>query len=202
MAPNFSQAIFLYKILILELYLYLPIVNSQNILYMAYQAIINSPLGKIHLEGTEKGVSRISFRQEDTESESVTIPDCLKECAAQLSDYFDGTLREFDLKLDFSDAPSFHQEVWKMVRLIPYGRTRSYADIAEILNHNFAFRAVGRANGMNPLPIVIPCHRVVGKDGNLTGYAYGLEMKRWLLAHESPGMYMKQGDLVEVLQAH
>jgi len=169
---------------------------------MAYQAIIDSPLGKIHIAGSEKGITRISFWKEDTEGVVTDIPACLNECAAQLSEYFDGTRKEFDLKLDFGDAPSFHQEVWKMVRLIPYGRTRSYADIAEVLEHNFAFRAVGRANGMNPLPIVIPCHRVVGKDGNLTGYAYGLEMKRWLLSHESPGQYMKQGDLVDVLQAH
>ncbi len=168
---------------------------------MAYQAIIHSPLGKIHLEGSEKGVRRISFRKEDTKGDLTPVPECLQECANQLAEYFDGTRKEFDLKLDFGDAPSFHQEVWKMVKLIPYGRTRSYADVAEILDHNFAFRAVGRANGMNPLPIVIPCHRVVGKDGNLTGYFYGLEMKRWLLSHESPGQYMKQGDLEDVLEA-
>ena len=168
---------------------------------MTYQAIINSPLGKIQLEGSEKGVSRISFVAENSAAESSLIPDRLKDCAYQLTEYFEGTRKEFDIKLDFGNAPSFHQEVWKMVKLIPYGRTRSYADVAEILDHNLAFRAVGRANGMNPLPIVIPCHRVVGKDGNLTGYAYGLEMKRWLLCHESPGTYMKQGDLVDVLEA-
>ncbi len=88
-----------------------------------------------------------------------------------------------------------------MVKLIPYGKTRTYAEIAEVIDHQYAYRAVGHANGMNPLPIVIPCHRVIGKDGSLTGYAYGLEMKRWLLSHESPGNYMKQGDLVEVLEA-
>ncbi len=168
---------------------------------MIYQATIPSPLGKITLEGSEKGISRISFRKEDIGGELLPIPDCLKECAAQLGEYFQGTRKEFDLRLDFCDAPAFHQEVWKMVKLIPYGRTRTYADVAEVLEHKNAFRAVGRANGMNPLPIVVPCHRVVGKDGNLTGYAYGLEMKRWLLCHESPGQYMKQGDLVHVLEA-
>lgn len=168
---------------------------------MTYHAIITSPLGKIQLEGSEKGVSRISFLSDNSRGVSDQIPDCLKDCASQLTEYFEGTRKEFDVKLDFANAPSFHQEVWKMVKLIPYGRTRSYADVAEILDHNLAFRAVGRANGMNPLPIVVPCHRVVGKDGNLTGYAYGLEMKRWLLCHESPGTYMKQGDLVDVLEA-
>ena len=166
---------------------------------MIYQAIISSPLGKIFLEGSDNGVKRISFGEEDTLGPLTPVPDCLKDCAHQLEEYFDGTRKEFELKLDFGNASDFHQQVWKMIRLIPYGRTRTYADIAEVLDHNLAFRAVGRANGMNPLPIVIPCHRVVGKDGNLTGYAYGLEMKRWLLSHESPGHYMKQSDLVDVL---
>lgn len=169
---------------------------------MAYQAIIPSPLGHILLEGSDAGISRISFWKDDTMGElTVDIPDCLKECASQLAAYFDGTLKEFDLRLDFGDAPSFHKEVWKMVRLIPYGRTRTYAEIAEIIDNQYAYRAVGHANGMNPLPIVIPCHRVIGKDGSLTGYAYGLEMKRWLLSHESPGQYMKQADLIDVLEA-
>src|SRR4030095_8896202 len=168
---------------------------------MTYQALIPSPLGKIKIEGSESGVSSISFWQKATEGELTEVPDCLKDCALQLQEYFDGTRKEFDLKLDFGDAPSFHKEVWKMVKLIPYGRTRTYAEIAEIIDHQYAYRAVGHANGMNPLPIVIPCHRVIGKDGSLTGYAYGLEMKRWLLSHESPGQYMKQGDLVDVLEA-
>lgn len=168
---------------------------------MTYQAIIPSLIGKIYLEGSEAGVCRISFWKEDTQSDLTPVPECLKDCALQLAQYFDGTRKEFDLKLDFGDAPDFHKEVWKMVKLIPYGRTRTYAEIAEIIDHQYAYRAVGHANGMNPLPIVIPCHRVIGKDGNLTGYAYGLEMKRWLLSHESPGQYMKQGDLVDVLEA-
>src|SRR5688572_8318902 len=168
---------------------------------MTYQATIASPLGPILIEGSEKGITSISFNRSIEVTEFHLIPGCLRDCATQLKEYFDGFRKEFDLRLDFADAPSFQQEVWKMVRLIPYGRTRSYADIAEILDHNYAFRAVDRANGMNPLPILIPCHRVVGKDGNLTGYAYGLEMKRWLLCHESPGTYMKQGDLVDVLAA-
>jgi len=168
---------------------------------MTYQAIIPSPLGKILIKGSTAGVSSISFWKEDTQGDLTDVPECLKDCAQQLEKYFDGSLKEFDLKLDFGDAPPFHQEVWKMVKLIPYGRTRTYAEIAEIIDHHLAYRAVGHANGMNPLPIIIPCHRVIGKDGSLTGYAYGLEMKRWLLSHESPGQYMKQGDLVDVLEA-
>lgn len=166
---------------------------------MTYQAIIPSPLGKILLEGSEKGIRGIYFGQSEDQEYSQIIPECLRDCAHQLAEYFDGSLKEFDVKLDFGDAPSFHQEVWKMVKLIPYGRTRTYGEIADIIDHPNAFRAVGHANGMNPIPIVVPCHRVIGKDGNLTGYAYGLEMKRWLLCHESPGQYMKQGDLVDAL---
>jgi methylated-DNA-[protein]-cysteine S-methyltransferase len=165
-----------------------------------HQAIIDSPLGKILIEGSDKGISGISFRKEDIKGEpSLVIPECLKDCADQLVEYFTGSRKEFDLKLDFGDAPQFHKDVWKMVKLIPYGRTRTYGEIAEIIDHQNAFRAVGHANGLNPIPIVVPCHRVIGKDGSLTGYAYGLEMKRWLLCHESPGQYMRQGDLVEAL---
>jgi methylated-DNA-[protein]-cysteine S-methyltransferase len=167
---------------------------------MTQHIIISSPVGPICIEGSEKGISRVSFRPEDTHGDlSTEIPDCLRDCAEQLTAYFAGTLKEFDLKLDFGDAPDFHKEVWKMVKLIPYGRTRTYSEIADVIDHHNATRAVGHANGMNPLPIVIPCHRVIGKDGSLTGYAYGIEMKRWLLSHESPGQYMKQSDLLHVL---
>ena len=166
---------------------------------MLYHAIIPSPIGQIYLEASDQGITRISFRPEDTHGTPGEIPEPLQECARQLQAYFAGSRKEFDLKLDFGDAPEFHKEVWKMVRLIPYGRTRTYTDIADVIDHHNATRAVGHANGANPLPIVIPCHRVIGKDGSLTGYVYGLEMKRWLLSHESPGQYMKQSDLMQEL---
>ena len=188
-----------------SLYKYFPYISDlltpKTILYMTYQAIIPSPLGNILLEASEKGITGIRFLKNSHEEVTPEIPKPLQKCAKQLNEYFAGIRKEFDLKLDFGDAAEFHQEVWKMVKLIPYGRTRSYADIAEVLGHNNAFRAVGHANGMNPIPIIVPCHRVIGKDGSLTGYAYGLEMKRWLLSHESPGQYMKQGDLVDALSA-
>lgn len=166
---------------------------------MKVRAVIPSPLGPVTIEGSEIGISRISFHTSEKPEYTTDIPEILQACAEQLNEYFNGTRKEFDLKLDFGDAPEFYKEVWRMVRLIPYGRTRTYADIAEIIDHHNAFRAVGHANGMNPLPVVVPCHRVIGKDGNLTGYYYGLEMKRWLLSHECPGQYMKQSDLIEVL---
>jgi len=167
---------------------------------MSQHIVIPSPIGNIYVAGTENGISRIQLMVEAPVSEQDEIPSFLKDCVDQLNEYFEGSRKEFDLQLDFGDAPDFHKEVWKMVKIIPYGRTRTYGEIAEIIDHQNAFRAVGHANGMNPLPIVIPCHRVIGKDGSLTGYYYGLELKRWLLSHESPGQYMRQGDLIEDLQ--
>lgn len=188
-----------YKFLILQLSLYFAFVTSQEHLLMTQHIVISSPIGPIRIEGSENGISRIQLMVEEPLDDVNTIPDSLAEAVKQLNEYFAGKRKEFDLRIDFGDAPAFHQEVWKMVKLIPYGRTRTYADIAEIIDHHNAFRAVGHANGMNPLPIVIPCHRVIGKDGSLTGYYYGLELKRWLLSHESPGQFMRQADLVEDL---
>jgi len=167
---------------------------------MSEQIVIPSPIGNIYIAGSENGISRIQLMVEEPISPAEEIPSFLQDCVDQLNEYFAGTRKEFDLFLDFGDAPDFHKEVWKMVKIIPYGRTRTYGEIAEIIDHQQAFRAVGHANGMNPLPIVVPCHRVIGKDGSLTGYFYGLELKRWLLSHESPGQYMRQGDLIEDLQ--
>jgi methylated-DNA-[protein]-cysteine S-methyltransferase len=167
---------------------------------MTQHIVIPSPIGNIYIAGSENGISRIQLLVDAPVSAVEEIPSFLKDCVTQLNEYFEGTRKEFDLRLDFGDAPEFHKEVWKMVKIIPYGRTRTYGEIAEIIDHQQAFRAVGHANGMNPLPIVIPCHRVIGKDGSLTGYYYGLELKRWLLSHESPGQYMRQSDLIEDLQ--
>jgi methylated-DNA-[protein]-cysteine S-methyltransferase len=167
---------------------------------MSQHIIIPSPIGNIYIAGSENGINRIQLMVEEPITSQTDIPSYLQDCIDQLNEYFDGTRKEFDLRLDFGDAPDFHKEVWKMVKIIPYGRTRTYGEIAEIIDHQQAFRAVGHANGMNPLPIVVPCHRVIGKDGSLTGYYYGLELKRWLLSHESPGQYMRQSNLVEDLQ--
>jgi methylated-DNA-[protein]-cysteine S-methyltransferase len=167
---------------------------------MVHSAILSSPVGKIRIEATARGIRRLSLAPADTAGPpSAEIPEALRACAEQLSAYFAGKLKTFDLRLDLEDAPRFNVEIWKMVMLIPYGRTRTYTDIAEITGHPQASRAVGHAIGQNPIPIIIPCHRVIGKDGSLTGYLYGLDMKRWLLAHESPGKYMRQVDLVDAL---
>jgi methylated-DNA-[protein]-cysteine S-methyltransferase len=101
----------------------------------------------------------------------------------QLTEYFDGTRREFDLPLRLQGT-TFQTRVWRELTAIPYGQTWSYGQLAKRIDNPSASRAVGLANGRNPISILVPCHRVIGADGSLTGYGGGLERKRWLLAHE------------------
>lgn len=103
--------------------------------------------------------------------------------ALQLREYLDGQRRDFDLRL-LAHGSEFERKAWAVLLGIPFGETRSYAEQARAINVSGAARAVGRANGRNPIPIVVPCHRVIGSDGSLTGFAGGLALKRWLLAHE------------------
>jgi methylated-DNA-[protein]-cysteine S-methyltransferase len=107
----------------------------------------------------------------------------LAHVRAQFEAYFAGKLLAFDLPLNARGTP-FQQQVWRALRMIDYGETESYAGLAACIGRPTAVRAVGAANGANPLAIIVPCHRVIGADGNLTGYAGGLDAKRWLLAHE------------------
>ena len=108
----------------------------------------------------------------------------LRETARQLSAYFDGSLRVFSVPLAFEGTP-FQRSVWQALLTIPYGETRTYGEIARQIGNPAAVRAVGAANGRNPISIIVPCHRVIGADGSLTGYGGGVEAKRWLLGHES-----------------
>jgi methylated-DNA-[protein]-cysteine S-methyltransferase len=107
----------------------------------------------------------------------------LPAAARQLAEYFLGSRRDFDVPLSF-EGTEFQQRVWRMLTTIHYGETCSYGDLARRLDNPGASRAVGLANGRNPISIIVPCHRVIGADGSLTGYGGGLERKRWLLAHE------------------
>lgn len=154
-----------------------------------------SPIGLIEIEGSDNGISAIRFVNEDTAVEPNDISPVLFTCRQQLDEYFAGQRTEFTVKLDLSAATSFYREVWRLVRSIPYGHTRSYSDIAVTIGRPHATRAVGQANGHNPIPIVIPCHRVIGKNGGLTGYVYGLRIKEALLAMENPGRYTRQPSL-------
>ncbi|MEM0541414.1 methylated-DNA--[protein]-cysteine S-methyltransferase [Flavobacterium sp. j3] len=146
---------------------------------------INLPLGITKIVGDENGIAEIAILSEGNLSK--TIPLELQEAVAQLSDYFDGKRQDFNLKLN-PKGTDFQQKVWQELLQIPFGKTISYLDLSKKLGDVKAIRAVASANGKNPLWIVVPCHRVIGTDGSLTGYAGGLWRKKWLLEHEKPSI--------------
>ncbi|PNW30224.1 methylated-DNA--[protein]-cysteine S-methyltransferase [Formosa algae] len=146
--------------------------------------IINSPLGCTRIEGDTDGISSITVVNSD-ETLSEIIPESLQNCALQLDEYFNGSRTIFKIKQN-PKGTDFQKKVWNALRLIPYGKTLSYLELSKQLGDVKAIRAVANANGKNPLWIVVPCHRVIGTDGSLTGYAGGLHRKQWLLNHESP----------------
>ncbi|MFA8450174.1 MAG: methylated-DNA--[protein]-cysteine S-methyltransferase [Bacteroidales bacterium] len=137
--------------------------------------------------GDYNGLQMLSIYNRDNDinlSEKYTYsPQLFSELENQLREYFEGTRSEFDLKLN-PQGTEFQKKVWRSLLEIPYGESKSYKDIAIEINNPKAVRAVGGANNKNPIPIIIPCHRVIGANGNLTGYAYGLDMKNYLLNHE------------------
>ena len=142
-----------------------------------------TPLGIAKIIGDENGFSVISIADEGSISEN--IPEVLQEAVSQLNDYFEGKRTDFNFKLNPSGT-DFQQKVWQALLEIPFGKTTSYLDLSKKLGDVKAIRAVASANGKNPLWIVVPCHRVIGSDGSLTGYAGGLWRKKWLLEHENP----------------
>lgn len=149
-------------------------------------AIFSSPLGKIELKGDENGLAAVLFKDEDfIETEDNAIPRELEQAMFQLKQYFEGKITQFDLKLN-PQGTVFQQKVWRQLITIPFGKTCSYMDIARRLGDPKVIRAAASANGKNPINIIIPCHRVIGSDHSLTGYAGGIWRKKWLLEHESP----------------
>ena len=146
-------------------------------------AFIKTPLGIAKITGDEKGILVISVSDEGEITKK--IPIVLKEAVSQLNDYFEGKRNNFTFKLNPSGT-EFQQKVWKGLLEIPFGKTMSYLELSKKLGDVKAIRAVASANGKNPLWIVVPCHRVIGTDGSLTGYAGGLWRKKWLLEHENP----------------
>ena len=150
---------------------------------------ISSPVGRLRLTASDTALVGIWFEQGRDGARA--YPELkrggsplLDRVRAQLDEYFSGRRREFDLPLD-PRGTEFQRRVWQRLLLIPYGETTTYGALATQLGDAKASRAVGLANGSNPIPIVIPCHRVIGADGSLTGYGGGLPAKRWLLAHEA-----------------
>jgi methylated-DNA-[protein]-cysteine S-methyltransferase len=152
-----------------------------------HSARVESPIGDILIEGDDDSITRLGRIGGGYDSEAWVSVDrfaAIKEAAQQLDAYWSGELFDFDLSLTPGGTP-FQNKVWTALRTIPYGKTASYGDIARKIGSPTASRAVGAANGRNPIAIVVPCHRVIGANGTLTGYAGGLDMKRELLAHES-----------------
>jgi methylated-DNA-[protein]-cysteine S-methyltransferase len=145
---------------------------------------LNSPIGTLRIQGDENGVSSVSFLNPN-EFESREIPDVLTEVISQLEEYFNGTRYQFEIKLN-PQGTEFQKRVWKELIDIPYSKTISYQELANRLKDPMVIRAAAAANGKNPIAIIIPCHRVIGSDGSLTGYAGGLHRKKWLLDHENP----------------
>jgi methylated-DNA-[protein]-cysteine S-methyltransferase len=149
-----------------------------------------SPIGDLLLLAVDSGLTELRFSEGDPPVEPAEAmnpgeqPPVLADAREQLDAYFAGERLAFDLALALEGSP-FFVRVWQAVSAIPFGETRTYGDIAAEVGAPRAARAVGLANGRNPLPIIVPCHRLVGADGNLTGYGGGLERKRWLLEHET-----------------
>ena len=143
-----------------------------------------TPLGIAKITGDHNGVFSVHIEDDNVEI-SLNIPIELEEAVTQLQEYFQGNRKEFSFKIN-PQGTEFQQRVWRELLHIPFGKTASYMDITKKLGDVKAIRAVASANGKNPLWVVIPCHRVIGTDGTLTGYAGGLWRKKWLLEHESP----------------
>lgn len=150
---------------------------------MVQTTFFKCPLGVVKIVGDANGISEINILDEGEVSDS--IPNDLEQAVIQLQEYFEGKRTHFDLKLN-PKGTDFQQSVWKELLNIPYGETLSYMELSKKIGDVKAIRAVATANGKNPLWIVIPCHRVIGTDGSLTGYAGGLWRKKWLLELENP----------------
>ena len=151
---------------------------------------LDSPIGRLRLVATDQGLSHLLFDQqvgEDLESDGDEVEaddhPVLAAATAQLAEYFAGRRQEFDIPLDLTGT-EFQRAAWSALANVPFGETRSYRQQAEAIGRPKAVRAIGAANGKNPVPIVLPCHRIVGSDGSLTGYGGGLPIKEYLLKHE------------------
>jgi methylated-DNA-[protein]-cysteine S-methyltransferase len=148
---------------------------------MTYIDTITSPLGILQIEASNIGLTRLTFVKAPSVMTSVNA--VTDETKLQLNDYFTGKRQSFGVSLD-AKGTDFQQSVWRYLATIPYGQTASYQDVANGIDNPKAVRAVGAANGKNPIAIIVPCHRVIGKNGSLTGYAWGVGRKCWLLEHE------------------
>ncbi len=148
--------------------------------FFMYQAYYKSELGWIEVKGDESGISSILFVEQNQEDVSHPI---VEQCIVELDEYFHKKRTEFTVPLQANGTP-FQKQVWNALCSVPYGKSASYLDIAEKIGNPKAVRAIGGANSRNPLSIIVPCHRIIGKSGKLVGYEGGLWRKEWLLKHE------------------
>lgn len=153
-----------------------------------YIAYYSTEIGILEITGTNKEILSIGFK-DDIETRPSETPECLKPCVSQLDEYFHGKRKKFTLALKLHGT-DFQKRVWSALSDIPYGITKSYKDIATVIGNKKAVRAVGGANGNNPIGIIIPCHRVIGNNGKLVGYGDGVWRKKWLLDHEKKYLYV------------
>jgi methylated-DNA-[protein]-cysteine S-methyltransferase len=151
---------------------------------------VDSPLGRIRLVGHDEVLTGLFLADHDRCPPPAAgwAPDqqAFEAARGELEEYFAGDRKEFSVALELEGSP-FQVQVWTALRAIPFGATASYGDIARAVGRPTAGRAVGAANGRNPISIIVPCHRVIGADGTLTGYGWGVDRKAWLLAHERAG---------------
>jgi methylated-DNA-[protein]-cysteine S-methyltransferase len=152
-----------------------------------YCILIPSPIGPVAIHGTDTTITAISCK-ESAEVRPATLPDIFRRCIEEFEAYFAGSLKDFTFPMA-QPGTDFQQTVWEQLTKIPYGQTISYLTLAKRINNPKSIRAVGTTNGKNRLWIAVPCHRVIGTNGSLTGYAGGIWRKKWLLEHEMKHTY-------------
>ncbi len=155
---------------------------------------LHTPIGWFVIKASHLGISQVQMVDQPGD-ESPNLPAHAIECKKQLKEYFERKRSTFDVPLDFENATEFYQQVWQALLEIPYGHTSNYSSIADKLGDVNKVRAVGQANRNNPIAIIVPCHRVIAKNGDLQGYFYGLDVKRKLLEIENPMSFAEQGSL-------
>ncbi len=157
------------------------ITKAQSPVAGAHFGYVESPIGLVEIAGSSEGITGLKFVE--SRREGVTASPVVEAASLQISDYFSGRRKTFDMDIMLRGT-AFQVSVWRQLVEVPFGETASYKDIAEGIGNRRAVRAVGAANGRNPVSIVVPCHRIIGNDGSLTGYGGGLWRKEWLLRHE------------------
>ena len=151
-----------------------------------FEHIYTSPIGRIKIVADKDCIQAITFIDDSastSNNEGIESPDVIHQCIDELIDYFNGSRTQFTVPIHQSGT-DFQQKVWKELYEVPYAKTMSYAELAKKLGDTKVIRAAASANGKNKIAIIVPCHRIIGSDSSLTGYAWGLARKKWLLQHE------------------